>query len=75
MYDSGNQIEETSTNCHLTSYVSLVGKADLLTYIYICRIKQYRIFLPQRRNIMELFIIACPKEQILGGQKYIQSDY
>jgi len=31
VYHSGNQIEETSTNCHLTSYVSLVGKADLLT--------------------------------------------
>ena len=26
--------------------------------------KQYRIFVPQRRNVMELFIINYPKEQI-----------
>jgi hypothetical protein len=34
--------------------------------IYSWQNKQYRIFVPQRRNSMEL-IISYPKEQILGS--------
>jgi hypothetical protein len=34
--------------------------------------EQYRIFVPQRRNIMVLFIISCLlKEQIVGGRNFL----
>ena len=34
--------------------------------------EQYRIFVPQRRNIMVLFIISyLLKEQIVGGRNFL----
>ena len=33
--------------------------------------EKYRIFVPLRRNIMELLITKYPKEPILGGTKYM----
>ena len=46
-----------------------ISTEKMLQYLFL--MEQYRIFVPQRRNIMVLFIISyLLKEQIIGGRHF-----
>ena len=46
-----------------------ISTEKMLQYLFL--MEQYRIFVPQRRNIMVLFIISyLLKEQIVGGRNF-----
>ena len=47
-----------------------ISTEKMLQYFFL--MEQYRIFVPQRRNIMVLFIISyLLKEQIVGGRNFL----
>jgi hypothetical protein len=47
-----------------------ISTEKMLQYLFL--MEQYRIFVPQRRNIMVLFIISyLLKEQIVGGRNFL----
>ena len=47
-----------------------ISTEKMLQYLFL--MEQYRIFVPQRRNVMVLFIISyLLKEQIVGGRNFL----